>query len=167
MQARDTYVGDARLMALWTASRGGKTTWRYAQCTGQMRGIEMKGVLLRSIIIMLGLALSAAIVPGVDIVGTGSLILAAVLLAFVNAIVRPIAFVLTLPLTIVTMGLFIFVLNAAMFGLVASLLDNFNVAGFWSAVFGSVIVSITSTVATWYIGPEGRYDAYVIRRSGD
>jgi putative membrane protein len=127
----------------------------------------MKGVLLRTMIIMLGLALASAIVPGVDILGTGSLIFSAVLLAVVNAIVRPIAFILTLPLTIVTMGLFLFVLNAAMFGLVASMLQNFQVAGFWSAIFGSIIVSITSTVASWYIGPEGRVEVYVVRQSGD
>lgn len=127
----------------------------------------MKGVLLRTMIILLGLAVASAILPGVNIVGTGSLIFAAILLGIVNAIVRPIAFVLTLPLTIVTMGLFIFVLNAAMFGLVASMLSNFQVAGFWSAVFGSIIVSITSTVASWYIGPDGRYEVYVMRRSGD
>ena len=113
---------------------------------------------------MLGLALASAIIPGVDVLGTGSLILAAILLSIVNAIVRPIAFVLTLPLTIVTLGLFLFVLNAAMFGLVAAMLSNFNVAGFWSALFGSLIVSMTSTVASWYIGPNGRYDVYVIRR---
>jgi len=127
----------------------------------------MKGVLLRTMIIMLGLAVASAILPGVSIMGTGSLIFAAILLALVNAIVRPIAFVLTLPLTIVTMGLFIFVLNAAMFGLVASMLDNFYVAGFWSAIFGSIIVSITSTVASWYIGPDGRYEVYVMRRHID
>ena len=96
----------------------------------------MKGILIRILITMLGLALAAAIIPGVDVRGTGSLILAAVLLAVVNAIVRPIAFLLTLPLTIVTLGLFLFVLNAAMFGLVAAMISNFHVAGFWSAVFG-------------------------------
>jgi len=124
----------------------------------------MKGILIRILITMLGLALAAAIIPGVDVRGTGSLILAAFLLAVVNSIVRPIAFLLTLPLTIVTLGLFMFVLNAAMFGLVAAMMSNFNVAGFWSALFGSLIVSITSTVASWYIGPDGRYDVYVIRR---
>ncbi len=124
----------------------------------------MKGILIRTLIMMLGLALASAIIPGVDVLGTGSLILAAILLSIVNAIVRPIAFVLTLPLTIVTLGLFLFVLNAAMFGLVAAMLSNFNVAGFWSALFGSLIVSMTSTVASWYIGPDGRYDVYVIRR---
>ena len=124
----------------------------------------MRGILLRTLIIVLGLAIASAIVPGVDIFGTGSLILAAFLLAIVNAVIRPIAFLLTLPLTIVTLGLFLFVLNAAMFGLVAAMLDNFTVAGFWSAVFGSIIVSITSTVASWYIGPTGHYDVYVMRR---
>jgi putative membrane protein len=124
----------------------------------------MKGIIIRSLIIMLGLALAAAVLPGVDIFGTGTLILAALLLAIVNAIVRPIAFVLTLPLTVVTLGLFIFVLNAGMFALVASMMDSFEVAGFWSALFGSLIVSITSTVASWYIGPDGRYDVYVMRR---
>lgn len=113
---------------------------------------------------MLGLFLASKILPGVTIVGWGSFILAAVLLGLANGVVRPIAFVLTLPLTIITLGLFLFVLNAAMFGLVAALLDNFQVAGFWSAVFGAIIVSITSTVASWYIGPNGRYEVFVLRR---
>ena len=124
----------------------------------------MKGFLIRSLIIMLGLALASAIIPGVVILGTGSLVLAAFLLAIVNAFVRPVAFLLTLPLTIVSLGLFLFVLNAAMFGLTAALLSNFQVAGFGSALLGSLVVSITSTVASWYIGPDGRFQVYVIRR---
>lgn len=113
---------------------------------------------------MLGLFFASVLVSGVQITGAWSFILAAILLGLVNAFVRPIAFVLTLPVTIVTLGLFLLVLNAAMFGLVAALLDNFVVSGFWSAVFGALIVSITSTVASWYIGPDGRYEVYVIRR---
>lgn len=124
----------------------------------------MNGIFLRTLIIMLGLLLASALIPGVQLSGAGSVILAAVLLALVNAFVRPIAFLLTLPLTIVTLGLFMFVLNAAMFGLVAALLDNFVVAGFWSAVFGAIVVSITSTIASWYIGPSGRYEVFVGRR---
>ena len=124
----------------------------------------MTGIVFRTLITILGLYLASALLPGVQIAGTGSFILAAILLGLVNAVVRPIAFVLTLPLTIVTLGLFLFVLNAAMFGLVAAMLDNFVVAGFWSAVFGAIIVSITSTVASWYIGPKGRYEVFVSRR---
>jgi len=111
---------------------------------------------------MLGLYLASVIVPGVAIGGTGSLILAALLLGLANGFIRPIAFILTLPLTIVTLGLFLFVLNAAMFGLVAAMLENFAVTGFWAAIFGAIIVSITSTIASWYIGPNGRYEVYVI-----
>ena len=124
----------------------------------------MNGIILRTLIIMLGLFLASSLIPGVQITGTGNFILAAILLGLVNAVVRPIAFLLTLPLTIVTLGLFTFVLNAAMFGLVAAFLDNFVVAGFWSALFGAIIVSLTSTVASWYIGPSGRYEVFVVRR---
>ena len=124
----------------------------------------MQGFFLRTLITLLGLLLASAIIPGVTIDGTGSVILAAILLCLVNGFVRPAAFLLTLPITIITLGLFLFVLNAAMFGLVASMLDNFIVAGFWSAIFGSLVVSITSTIASWYIGPDGHIDVIVVRR---
>ena len=125
----------------------------------------MQGFFLRTLITMLGLLLASAIVPGVQIVGTGSVILAAVLLAAVNAIVRPIAVIMTLPITVITLGLFLLVINAAMFGLVAAMLDNFSVSGFWAAFLGALIVSITSTVASWYIGPDGKIEILVIRRN--
>jgi putative membrane protein len=124
----------------------------------------MNGIILRTLIIMLGLFLASAIIPGVQIIGAGSFILAAILLGLVNAFVRPIAFLLTLPITIVTLGLFLLVLNAAMFGLVAAMLDGFVVAGFWSAIFGAIVVSITSTIASWYIGPSGHYEVFIVRR---
>ena len=124
----------------------------------------MNGIIVRTLIIMLGLYLASILIPGVQILGAGSFIIAAVLLGLVNAFVRPVAFLLTLPLTIVTLGLFLFVLNAAMFGLVAAMLDNFSVAGLGSAILGSIVVSVTSTIASWYIGPDGRYEVFVIRR---
>lgn len=124
----------------------------------------MNGIILRTMITLLGLFLASSIIPGVEINGTGSFIFGAVLLGLVNAFVRPIALLLTLPITLLTLGLFIFVINAAMFGLVAAMLDGFMVGGFWSAVLGSLIVSITSTIASWTIGPDGTYQVYVIRR---
>ena len=124
----------------------------------------MQGIVLRTLITMLGLFIASQLLSGVNIDGWGTFILAALLLGVANAIIRPLLFVLTLPITIITLGLFLFVLNAAMFGLVAALLDSFSVAGFWSAVFGAIILSITSTVASWYIGPDGRYEVMVIRR---
>ena len=124
----------------------------------------MQGIFLRTLIAILGLFLASKVVPGVTIHGAGTFILAGLLMGLVNAIVRPIALILTLPLTILTLGLFLLVLNAGMFGLVAAVLDNFSVAGFWSALFGAIITSVTSTVSSWYIGPKGRYEVFVIRR---
>ena len=124
----------------------------------------MNGIILRTMITMLGLFLASSIIPGVEINGTGSFIFGAVLLCLANAFIRPVALLLTLPITLLTLGLFIFVVNAAMFGLVAAMLDGFMVGGFWSAVLGSLIVSITSAIASWTIGADGRYEVFVIRR---
>ena len=124
----------------------------------------MNGFILRTLITMLGLFLASALVPGVSVTGVGTFILAAVLLGLVNGFVRPLAVLMTLPLTLVTLGLFLFVVNAAMFGLVAAMLDGFAVSGFWAAIFGVVVVGITSTIASWYIGPDGRIEVYVVRR---
>jgi len=124
----------------------------------------MQGIFIRTLIYMLGLFLASRLIPGVTIEGLGNFILAALLLGLVNAFIRPLMFFFTLPLTIVTLGLFIFVVNAAMFGLVAAMLNNFQVSGFWAALFGAVIVSITSTIASWYIGPDGRFEVFVVRR---
>ena len=124
----------------------------------------MQGILVRTLIIALGLGLANAIVPGVAIRGALTLVVAALLLGLVNAIIRPLVLLLTLPITIVTLGLFLFVINAGMFGLVAAMLDGFSVAGFWSAIFGAIVVSITSILASWFIGPKGRYEILVVRR---
>jgi putative membrane protein len=124
----------------------------------------MTGFILRTLITMLGLYLASSLLDGVQISGTGTFILAAVLLGLVNATVRPVAIFLTLPVTVITLGLFLLVINAAMFGLVAALLDDFAVAGFGSAIVGALIVSITSGIASWYIGPDGKIELIVIRR---
>ncbi len=124
----------------------------------------MQGIVVRTLIIALGLGLANAIVPGVTIGGPLTLLVAALLLGLVNAIIRPIVLILTLPITIITLGLFLFVINAAMFGLVAAMLDGFHVAGLGSAMLGAIVVSITSILASWFIGPKGRYEILVVRR---
>lgn len=122
----------------------------------------MAGIIVRTLIIALGLGLATVIVPGVAIDGSGTLLIAALLLGLVNAIIRPLVFLLTLPITVVTLGLFLLVINAGMFGLVAAMLDDFHVNGFWSALFGAVIVSLTSMLASWFIGPQGRYEVMIV-----
>ncbi|HET9446237.1 MAG TPA: phage holin family protein, partial [Steroidobacteraceae bacterium] len=88
---------------------------------------------------------------------------AALLLGIVNAIVRPIAVILTLPLTLLTLGLFLLVVNAAMLGLVAALLAGFQISGFWTALGGSLIVSLTGWVASGLIGNNGKFQVITKR----
>lgn len=104
--------------------------------------------LLRLAVSALGLWLATAIVPGVEIADTPTLWGAAFLLGFVNAVVRPVLLILTLPITVVTLGLFLLVINAAMLGLVAALLPGFTIAGFGPALLAALIVSATSWLAS-------------------
>jgi putative membrane protein len=104
------------------------------------------GFLLRVLLGAVGLWLAAKIVPGVSVHGLGSLLAAALLLGVVNALVRPVLVFLTLPLTVLTLGLFLLVVNAAMIGLVALLLKGFDVAGLWSAIGAAVVTGLVSWV---------------------
>jgi len=110
--------------------------------------------LVRMVFAALGLWVASMIVPGVHISNTGTLIVAALLLGVVNALVRPIVFILTLPLTIVTLGLFLLVVNAAMIGLVAMLLGGFTVNG----LIPGVLAAIVTGVASWIGGMAIRDD---------
>jgi putative membrane protein len=78
--------------------------------------------------------------------------------------VRPLAVFFTLPFTLVTLGFFLLVVNAAMLGLVAWLIDGFHIAGFWSALAGWLIVSLTSWVASGFVGQRGTVEVIVARR---
>jgi putative membrane protein len=104
----------------------------------------MKIFLLRAAFAAFGLWLASQAVPGITIDGAGTLAGAALLLGVVNAVVRPVLVVLTLPITILTLGLFLFVVNAASFGLVAFFLKDFHIAGFLPALLGSLLVSFIS-----------------------
>lgn len=124
----------------------------------------MLGFLLRAAIVALGLWLATVWVKGIAIDTPSTLLLAGLLLGIVNSIVRPIAIVLTLPMTVATLGLFLFVINAGMVALVAWMLPGMHIAGFWSAFWTSVVVSLVSMVGSWFIGPKGRFEVIVKRR---
>jgi putative membrane protein len=124
----------------------------------------MTGFLIRALITAVGLWIATRWVSGIRIDDGGTLILAGALLGAVNAIVRPIAILLTLPITIVTLGFFLLVVNAGMVALVAALLPGFHIpGGFWSAFGTALIVWITGWIASWLIGPRGKIDVYVRR----
>ena len=118
----------------------------------------MTGFVLRVAIVALGLWLATQILPGLYFASAGTLLAAALLLGIVNAVVRPIAVVLTLPITLLSLGLFLLVINAAMLGLVALLLSGFQISGFWTAVGASLIVSLTGWLAAGLIGNNGKVE---------
>jgi putative membrane protein len=109
--------------------------------------------ILRAAIAALGLWLATEWVDGIHVASPTTLILAALLLGVVNAIVKPVAVILTLPLTLVTLGLFLLVVNAAMLGLVAAFLPGMSVAGFWPALWAALIVSVVSWIGNTMFKP--------------
>ena len=124
----------------------------------------MIGFLMRAAISALGLWVASELLGGLTFDTPAKLILSAIVLGVVNAVVRPLAFILTLPITIVTLGLFLLVLNAGMVALVAWLVPGFQVSGFWTAVGAALIVSLVSWAASSVIGANGRVEIFTARK---
>jgi putative membrane protein len=122
------------------------------------------GFLLRILVNALAIVVAAAILPGIKVDGLLAALAAGLLLGLVNAVVRPVLLVLTLPITLLTLGLFLLVLNGLCLWLVAGLIAGFEVYGFWSAVFGALIVSIVSWIVTALVSDSGRI-VVITRRS--
>lgn len=118
----------------------------------------MNRFLIRALLVALGLWVASTLVSGLKFDSGAWLLGTAVLLGIINAVVRPVALILTLPITIVTLGLFLLVLNAAMLALTAWLMPGFHVLDFWSAFWGAIVVSLVSWAGSWFFGPRGRID---------
>ena len=114
------------------------------------------GFLLRVAANALAIMLAASLLPGISVDGIVPALAAALLLGLVNAFVRPVLLILTLPITLVTLGLFLFVLNGLCFWLVASVVKGFYVAGFGSAMLGALVVSVVSWIVTALVSDSGR-----------
>ncbi len=108
-------------------------------------------LIARIAITALALLLVSKLVVGVTLSGLWSAVLAAVILGLLNALVRPILVILSLPITIITLGLFILVINGALFALTASFVDGFVVSNFFAAVLGSIVVSVISTIGNRFV----------------
>lgn len=115
----------------------------------------MLTLLARWIVNAAALLLVAYLYPGVQVQGFGPALVAALVLGLVNAVIRPILVILTLPVTLVTLGLFLFVINALLFWLVASVVHGFAVTGFGAALLGSILYSIITLVTSWVLFPRG------------
>ena len=115
------------------------------------------GFLLRLIVNAAALWVAAQLVPGIVVAGLTPLLLAALVLGLINAIVRPVLVILTLPLTLLTLGLFIFVLNAFCLWLTSRIAPGFEVQTFGSALLGALVVSIVSWILTAFVSDAGRW----------
>lgn len=114
------------------------------------------GFLVRVLINAAAIYVVALIVPGIEVDGFTTALGAGLVLGLVNAIVRPILIVLTLPVTLLTLGLFLLVLNGLCLWLTSLLVKGFQVHGFWSAVFGALLVSVVSWLLTAFVSDRGR-----------
>ena len=108
----------------------------------------MLGFLIHTVVLAVAIWLTAEIVPGITIASWMALAVAALVLGVVNAIVRPILLILTLPITVLTLGLFYLVINGAAFGLAAALVPGFQIASWTAAILGALLTSVIS----WFLG---------------
>ncbi len=118
----------------------------------------MRGFLIRLVITALGLWVADQLLSGITITGTGALIISALLLGIVNAVIRPVILILTLPLTVLTLGLFVLVVNGISLAIAAWLVPGFDIAGLWSATLGAIIVGLTGWAASAFVGGSGKIE---------
>jgi len=122
------------------------------------------GFLIRLCLNAVALLIVSTAIPGIEVRGVLPALSAAFFLGLVNAVVRPIILILTLPLTILTLGLFIPLINAFLLKLVSLMIQGFEVHGFWSAVFGALLLSIVSGLLSLFINDRGRVEVVVHRQ---
>jgi putative membrane protein len=113
------------------------------------------GLLLRIIVNTVAIYIAASVVPGIAVRSVGIAFLAGLVLGFINAIVRPVLVFLTLPLTLVTLGVFLLVLNAFCLWLTSRLVSGFTVSGFWPAFLGALLISVVSWLLNGFIADSG------------
>ena len=118
----------------------------------------MMGLLIRWLILTAAIILASYMLDGIEIKGFFSAFFAAAVLGILNALFRPILIVLTLPINILSLGLFTFLINALMLKMASGVIPGFEVHGFWTAIFGSLVISIVSWLLNAFISDRGRVE---------
>lgn len=124
----------------------------------------MRGLLIRFTVTGIAVFLAGQIVPGIAVETVSAGVAAVILLAFLNAIVRPVLYLFTLPFIIFSLGLFMVVINALLLHVVAWLVKGFVVEGFWPSVWGALIISVTSTILTLWVSEQGHVEMVIHRQ---
>lgn len=115
----------------------------------------MNGILIRWLLLTVSIILTSYLVDGIYVESFFSALFAALVLGILNALFRPVLIVITLPINILTLGLFTFVINALLLKMVSGVVPGFHVYGFWSAVFGSLIISLVSWLLSSFVSDRG------------
>lgn len=127
----------------------------------------MKGIVFRWLVLTLSILVAAYLIPGIAVKGFFSAVLAAAMLGVLNAFFRPILIILTLPINILTLGLFTFVINAVLLMMASGVIGGFAVQGFWPALFGSLVISIISWLLSSFINEKGRVEYIDLQKRRD
>jgi putative membrane protein len=127
----------------------------------------MKGILIRWLILTAAIIVASYLLEGIQVKGFFSAFFAAAILGILNAFFRPILIVLTLPINILTLGLFTFIINALLLKMASGVISGFDVQGFWAAIFGSIIISVVSWALNSFISPKGRVEYIDLKKKGD
>jgi len=127
----------------------------------------MRGILVRWLVLTAAIIIASYVLDGIQVTGFFSAFFAAAILGILNAFFRPILIILTLPINILTLGLFTFIINALLLKMASGVISGFDVRGFWAAVFGSVIISLISWALNSFISPRGRVQYIDLKKKGD
>lgn len=126
----------------------------------------MKGLFIRWLILTAAIYLAARFIDGIEVHGFVPALLAAAALGVLNALLRPVLIILTLPLNILTLGLFTFVINALLLKMASGVISGFEVHGFWPALFGALIISLVSWLLSSFISDRGDVEVIDLKRKG-
>lgn len=129
--------------------------------------MEMKGILIRWLILTAAIMLTSHLMERIEVQGFFNAFFAAAVLGILNAFFRPILIILTLPINILSLGLFTFIINAMLLKMASGVIPGFEVYGFWGAVWGSLIISLVSWVLTSFVSRQGRIEYVDIKRTDD
>ena len=124
----------------------------------------MPGILIRWLTTTGAIVATSYLLDGIHVSGFFSAVFAAAMLGILNAFFRPIALLLTLPINILSLGLFTFIINALMLKLASGVIPGFDVYGFWTAIFGSLLISLISWLLNSFISEQGRFSSINIKQ---
>ena len=125
------------------------------------------GLLVRWLVLTAAIVIASYLISGIEISGFFSAFFAAAILGILNIFFRPILFILTLPINLLTFGLFTFVINALLLKMASGVIEGFQVHGFWSAIFGALVISVVNWLLNSFINEQGRVEYTDLRKRDD